>query len=658
MTEFQPQTNKQAYLAYAVGLITDPELLPEPRTNEEVLLREYCLNGSGGGEGGVTLPTLSNPATVAQLLLGYEAIDQNGEKMTGTYEPLVLPELDAPAEVEQILEGFQALDEKGRIIYGMMEDNSGRWYSAAVDLETGTVNVPRGFHDGITGVQIEVEEQIVTPSDAKQEIVPSRGAVLGKVIVCPAEGSGDGGSGIKIANVEYLFYNDCRTDIVQDLLPLCVGITSTRHMFESCQTLKGVDLSTLDTSEVTTMTSMFDGCSGLVSLDMSVLDTSKVNQMDNLFEGCMYLATIVFGGKFDTSQVSTMDSMFAGCQAFTDVDLTSFDVGNVRSMYLMFYNCRSMKSLDLTGWNTGNVLKFERMFDCCESLESLDVSHFDTSSATTMATMFSGCAALTALNVSDWDTSKVTSMASMFKGCGNLASLDVSNFNTSKVTTVNYMFYNCSSLKSLNFSNWDTKLITNMSNMFSGATSLEEIIGFSATNKAGLTIAFPIGTAGTESALRRLTFRTDLPEGTYSIRSAINVRYCDLYREGLVEMFNTLPDVSGLSLSNSQKTIYITGNPGVEGRMVIPAHTHDEIATVEELSTLCDTCRIHAAQCTFTDGNGEEKTMMPYLIVEGTETVTFPLRNFYHESVTAYGVNAITDEDRAIATTKGWILTE
>lgn len=44
--QFQPQNNKQAYLAYLCGLdIT----LPEPRTAEEVLLCKMCVDGIGGG---------------------------------------------------------------------------------------------------------------------------------------------------------------------------------------------------------------------------------------------------------------------------------------------------------------------------------------------------------------------------------------------------------------------------------------------------------------------------------------------------------------------------------------------------------------------------------------------------------------------------------
>lgn len=40
---FQPQNNKQAYLAYLCGLNI---ALPEPRTEEEVLLCKLCVNGA------------------------------------------------------------------------------------------------------------------------------------------------------------------------------------------------------------------------------------------------------------------------------------------------------------------------------------------------------------------------------------------------------------------------------------------------------------------------------------------------------------------------------------------------------------------------------------------------------------------------------------
>ena len=183
---------------------------------------------------------------------------------------------------------------------------------------------------------------------------------------------------------------------------------------------------------------------------------------------------------------------------------------------------------------------------------------------TVMSSMFNGCLNLTNVDVSKWDTSKVTSMQDMFNYCLNLTNVDVSKWDTSKVTSMNGMFCNCSKLTRLDVSGWDTSKVTNMGNMLYNCTALTELIGFSATCKAGMTIQFPYGSgSSSRCALKRLTFRTDLPEGVYSIRSAIRISYCDFDRAGMVEMFNTLPDVSGLGLIYSYTTITITGNPCV-----------------------------------------------------------------------------------------------
>ena len=178
--------------------------------------------------------------------------------------------------------------------------------------------------------------------------------------------------------------------------------------------------------------------------------------------------------------------------------------------------------------------------------------------------MFVSCTALTSLDLSKLDTSKVTRMTKMFYQCSSLTSLDLSNFDTSNTTNMEEMFYQCSSLTSLDLSNWDTSKVTAMMNMFVNCDKLAEIIGFSAMRTKGITISFPTGgSTSSRYALKRLTFRTDLPDGVYSIRSAINIKYCSFERDGMVEMFNTLPDVSGLGLFSSYTTITITGNPCV-----------------------------------------------------------------------------------------------
>ena len=78
----------------------------------------------------------------------------------------------------------------------------------------------------------------------------------------------------------------------------------------------------------------------------------------------------------------------------------------------------------------------------------------------------------TEIDTSNFDTSNVTDMRNMFYNCKNLTSLDVSNFDTSKVTNMYYMFYSCESLTSLDVSNFDTSNVTTMDGMFIRCESL------------------------------------------------------------------------------------------------------------------------------------------------------------------------------------------
>lgn len=52
---------------------------------EGILNGKLFGNGEGGSSGGVTLPTLTNPAGADQILEGYEAVDGSGNKLTGTH---------------------------------------------------------------------------------------------------------------------------------------------------------------------------------------------------------------------------------------------------------------------------------------------------------------------------------------------------------------------------------------------------------------------------------------------------------------------------------------------------------------------------------------------------------------------------------------------
>ena len=228
------------------------------------------------------------------------------------------------------------------------------------------------------------------------------------------------------------------------------GIIANESMiryFAGFEKMTSIDLSALDTSEVTNMSSMFDDCSILTSLDVSNFDTSNVTDMHYMFESC-YSLTSLDVRNFDTSKVTNMRSMFYSCSSLTSLDVSNFDTSNVTDMYGMFRRCSNLISLDVSNFNTQNVTNMNDMFYDCNVLTSLDLSNFNTSKVTYMSFMFARCSSLISLDVRNFDTSNVTNMSSMFWNCKSLTSLDVSNFNTQNVTNMASMFCNCPA--------WDT----------------------------------------------------------------------------------------------------------------------------------------------------------------------------------------------------------
>ena len=141
---------------------------------------------------------------------------------------------------------------------------------------------------------------------------------------------------------------------------------SIAGMFRDCSSLTNVDISNLDTSNVTDMSNMFLNCTSLISLDVS---------------------------NFDTSNVMFMNSMFNGCSGLTSLDVSNFSTSNVTNMYRMFYKCSSLTSLDL--------------------------SNFDTLQVTNMDSIFYGCTSLNTIYVTQnkWFTSQAN-ITNMFKNCG------------------------------------------------------------------------------------------------------------------------------------------------------------------------------------------------------------------------------------------------
>lgn len=283
------------------------------------------------------------------------------------------------------------------------------------------------------------------------------------------------------------------------------------------------------------MAALVDQIQGGGGADFYIDDASALfyyGARASLFEQCLPML----------KDVKNISRMFYGAQGSfrTGIDLSSVDLTKVKNMEYAFYNCQMAPEII---FGTHGVI-----------------------SPSSMTSAFSNCQAIRTIDLSVFDANNCTSLRALFLSCASLESVDLSSFLTeaSVYCDADSAFQNCTKLKSIDMSNFDTSKISNMNNFLDSSRRIEEVVGFSCVLVSGATKLFPAGGGpGLKSDLRRLTFRTDLPDGQYAIRSPIDIRYCSFARDGMVEMFGTLPDISGLTLSDSYKRITITGNPCV-----------------------------------------------------------------------------------------------
>ena len=267
------------------------------------------------------------------------------------------------------------------------------------------------------------------------------------------------------------------------------NMTSMTYMFYNSSKLVNIDLSEFKTSKLLYFSNMFNGCSSLVNLDLSSFDTSKISNFSNLFKDCTSLKKINLSS-FDTHSATIFAYTFMNCQSLENLNLSNFNTSKVTTMSGMFYNCNSLTSLDLSNFNTTNVTSMgSGMFYNCNKLTSLDLSSFNTSKVTDMSDMFNSCSSLININLSSFNTINLTNMYSMFYRCSALSSLDLSSFNISKVTNMYKTFMLCSNLTTIYVSDlWSTSSVTNSNNMFGNCTSLTGTVPFDST-KTDVTMA-------------------------------------------------------------------------------------------------------------------------------------------------------------------------
>ena len=120
--------------------------------------------------------------------------------------------------------------------------------------------------------------------------------------------------------------------------------------------------------------------------------------------------------------------------------------------------------------------------------KNVDLTMISPKNETSLNSLFYNNNKLVSVDISNWDVSKVTTLRELIYGCSALTTFDANKWNTSNVTTMESAFTNCNSLTTLNISEWDTSNVTNMWRMFWNCQSIN-ILDLSKWNTSNVTDA-------------------------------------------------------------------------------------------------------------------------------------------------------------------------
>lgn len=126
-----------------------------------------------------------------------------------------------------------------------------------------------------------------------------------------------------------------------------IRVHSLRNWFYGLRYVTSIDgLQYLNTDSVTDMRSLFNGCNSLKSLDVSTFKTSNVTNMSNMFAYCNSLGSIDVS-KFNTSKVTDMYRMFFACTSLSSLDISNFDLTNNDDISGFLTNCENITKLNV-----------------------------------------------------------------------------------------------------------------------------------------------------------------------------------------------------------------------------------------------------------------------------------------------------------------------
>ena len=266
------------------------------------------------------------------------------------------------------------------------------------------------------------------------------------------------------------------------------NVTNMTEVFDGCYSL--ITIPELNTTNVTSFSSMFQNCSSLITIPE--LNTTNVTSFSSMFSGCSSLVTIPELDFSNATSIGEIFRNTTSLEVLPQLNLqllttSSLDIGK------SFKYIKGINAPLITGFDSSffrNSVYIGRL-DCPKvskysfsSKDLLKIEYIDTTSLADCSNMFSGCSSLT--TIPELNTSNCTNFSYMFRDCKSLTTIP--ELNTTNGTDFKYMFQNCSSLTTIPELN--TTNGTNFSYMFSGCSSLVTIPDIDTSNGTNFSYIF------------------------------------------------------------------------------------------------------------------------------------------------------------------------
>ena len=155
----------------------------------------------------------------------------------------------------------------------------------------------------------------------------------------------------KVINMSNMFYNCSKLTSLNVSNFDTSQVTNMARMFQDCSSLTHLDISSFDGSVLITGDAMFYRCVLLQEIIFpKKFITNKCINISTMFRDCPSLKYVDVSD-WDTSNVTTINQTFKACSSLTSLDLSSWDTTNVTSYYQTFNGCESLQYLDISNFN-------------------------------------------------------------------------------------------------------------------------------------------------------------------------------------------------------------------------------------------------------------------------------------------------------------------